>query len=286
MIGCSLYTREKWERFEYLLNVNAMMWRGIMQRCRWAENVFSYFDFFAGPGLYTDADRVDLAGEYGSPIRALRVLEEVFSDPGHRSASGEPLGIRGFFSDSLEWERLRACLVQLGHPGDEVRGLICDRAVDDLLAQWTPAAGQHPRKPVGLAFFDPNGQPPWDAIGRFAGAWIFDRIDLLINVNATVGKRVRLSPLHAESRMPTEYLRSIGKKYIYLWEPSPGDSHQFALAFCTNCTDWRFPEFARKGFHALETEKGQRIARRIDLTDSERRRAGGSVGFLAGMEDC
>jgi hypothetical protein len=282
MTGCSGSTREKWKRFEYLLGVHAEMCRLIMVKHRWADSAYSYFDFFAGPGLYDESDHTGLTGEFGSPVRALRILEPLFNEQVGEAANGEPLGIRTIIHDPLVWDRLYSCLSHLGMLRGIIGDLPCEQAIDDLLENWPSMTGCSPWKPLGLAFFDPNGQPPWASIKAFGSEKTFNRIDLLINVNSTVGKRVRKSPIHAETLTPTQHLVELGKDDVYLWEPTPGDIHQFALAYCTNGP---FPEFRKLGFHFINSDKGRRIADRIDMTAEERKARGGPPGFLRGMED-
>jgi hypothetical protein len=282
MTGCSGTTREKWKRFEYLLRVHAGMCRLIMTKHRWADSAYTYFDFFAGPGLYDESDHPGLAGEYGSPVRACRILGPIFLGQSGEAANGEPLGIRTVFHDPNVGYRLRYCLDQLGLRGDVAGDLTCDMAVADIISRWPGMTGCSPWKALGLAFFDPNGQPPWASIKAFATERSFGCVDLLINVNSTVVKRVLKSPIHAETRTPTQHLVELGKEAVYLWEPTPGDIHQFALAYCTNGP---FPEFRKHGFHSIDSDRGRRIADRIDMTAKERRDQGGPNGFLNGMGD-
>lgn len=260
-VGCSGFTREKWERLEHLLETHLAICREIMPKHGIEE--YAYFDFYAGPGVYAASDSVELAGEVGSPIRAMRIL----------AAFGMPF--RAYLFDPREAGRL---LVNVGLTrtwGDpvEIDGLPCDEAVDRVIA-----SGDRPR--IGLAFFDPNGQADWAAIRRFCEA--FRYIDVLINVASGTIKRLRLSshPYHRAlgTARPTVYLRSLGKKRTYLWDPCPGDRHEFALAFCTNCPD--FPESRELGFHLSTTPKGKCIARRIDHSHRERELMGGLPGFL------
>jgi three-Cys-motif partner protein len=282
MTGCSGSTREKWKRFEYLLRVHAAMCRLIMTKHRWADSAYSYFDFFAGPGLYDETDHAGLAGEFGSPVRALTILKEIFVDPGGEAANGEPLAVRAFFHDPNVWHRLQHCLDRLGMHGGIVDDVPCEQAVDALIEGWPGMTGCSPWKPLGLAFFDPNGQPPWSSIKAFSSEKCFDHIDFLINVNSTVIKRVLKSSIHAETRTPTQHLVELGKDDVYLWEPTPGDIHQFALAYCTNGP---FPEFRKLGFHFINSDKGRQIADRIDMTAKEYKSSGDARGFLRGMED-
>lgn len=254
-VGCSRFTREKWERFEHLLVAHLSICREIMPRFGVEE--YAYLDFYAGPGIYASSDRPDLAGEAGSPIRAMRLMATF------------GMSSRAYLFDPEEAGRLLVNVGLMEPPivPTWIDGLRCREAVDRLIAGGVDLR-------IGLAFFDPNGQADWPAIGRFAAK--FRYIDLLININSAVIKRM-INPIHRADR-PMAYLEALGKKYVYLWDPCPSDPHQFALAFCTNFAD--FPESRALGFHRSTTPQGRCIARRIDHSHRERESLGGVPGFL------
>lgn len=241
------------------------MWKGIIPRESWTSEAYHYFDFYAGPGLYTKEESPELAGEVGSPIRAIETIRAEFPGP-----------CRVFFFDEKPETafRLGANLQARFGAKIDVPALACKEAVESLLL------ADDIRKPCGLAFFDPNGIPDWHSLRWFAQSLKFKRIDILLNINSTAAKRARKSPKHLDADYkipPTQHLRKLGKKRVLLWEPYPGDRHQFALAYCTNGPG---PEWEESQFFSIGTPAGQRIARRIDLSYGERIALGGSTGYL------
>jgi three-Cys-motif partner protein len=266
MVGSSDYTREKFKRLEYILRVEAMAWRGVMERKPWTDNLFTYIDPFAGPGLYDQSDSKELVGQRGSPLLALDLLRPLFT-PDRVACNGQPLGIRYIVSDPRESDRLNQSLEYAGHGGFRARSDSCETLLKICVDDWAMLNGSL-RQPVGMAFFDPNGIPPWDSIARFAGQKRFQRIDLLININSIAIKRARNYAGYSDKRMSSEHLNVIGKRYVYLWQPWWTDAHQFTLAFLTN---WdKFPEFPKLRFHRIDTPEGRSIAQRMDLTQRER----------------
>ncbi len=265
-VGCSpAATREKWSRFQSLLGINCKMWKGIIPREAWTSEAYHYFDFYAGPGLYTKEESLELAGEVGSPIRAIETIRAEFPGP-----------CRVFFFDEHPEtaKRLAENLQRRFGATIEVPCMSCEEATEAMIL------AEDLRKPCGLAFFDPNGIPDWRSVCRFGQATKFKRIDILLNINSTAMKRVYSSPNHLNPDYkirPSEHLHRLGKKRVLLWEPHPGDIHQFALAYCTNGPG---PEWEESRFSSIGTPQGQRIARRIDLSYSERMALGGTTGYL------
>lgn len=272
-VGCSIYTREKWARLEYLLSIHVRICKGIMSRNDWVSGAYHYFDFYAGPGAYNESHSTLLAGEIGSTIRALDIFDR------------EQVEHRSFFTehDTDTYTNLvETIAARQPHPCPWVREMSCEEAIDKLCSDWHLLSNSDHKVPFGLAFFDPNGVPDWPSLKRFARSKRFQRIDHLININSAICKWVFTSRLHKETKRPTEHLRELDKKKIYLWEPTPGDSHQFALAYCTNGP---FPEFRDWGFHLIDSPQGQRIARRIDFSPKERLELSNKTGFLRGFDD-
>lgn len=272
--GCNPeFTPQKWFRHESMVKINLFMWKG----CTWRRGDYHYFDFYAGPGLITEMDSPELAGQKGSPFRAIDMIRAFCPD----------LAARVFLFDEDEEisRRLRANLARDYGDSAEVACLDCADAVHWLITELRLRRPAMPER-HGLAFFDPNGVPDWKAIKDFRGAKPFENIDLFININSTVSKRLRLStsPRHARPEFklkPTEHLACLRKKRISLWEPCPGDNHRFALAYCT---DGPAPTWRESGFYPIESREGQRIARRMDLSQEERIALGGTTGTLFDMK--
>jgi hypothetical protein len=272
VVGCSSLSRLKWERLEYLLEAHATACKSIIGRKPWASKTYHYFDFYSGPGIYAATEDEDLIGEHGSPIRAIRTLERVGID------------YRVLLSDEKEAHRLTRNLGTIGIDGVYASPLTCSEAVDLYTddARWVQAYSDT-GKPFGIAFFDPNGVPDWAAVERFSNCYRFRFVDLLINVNATINKRCRASSRHAETMRPTDHLLNVGKDQVVLWDPCPGDSWQFTLAYCTSRAA---PTFKTRslGFLPIDEPGGQRIARRIDFSEAERKYMPPPTGHLPGID--
>lgn len=264
-LGCSEWTIHKWQRLEYLLRVHARICRGIMGRHHYASKVYNYFDPYAGPGYYETTDHKAIAGLPGSAIRAIRILNR------------ETLGYRAFLSDRdpRTWNRLDWALFNeaeaSGRPSHQ-RWIADNYSCRELImrlagTEWHERTGCDPGTAHGLAFFDPTGLPDWPAIKLFSKKTHFRKIDILINVCSTAGKRVRLSPIHDEDKTISQHLADINKKYRWLYEPTTQDKNQFTLVFCSN---WReFPAFENHGFYSSESAKGKHIERRMNLSRRE-----------------
>lgn len=256
--GSSSWSLVKWERLIFVLGKNLGASSRIMGKpaYSWIRH-WSYVEFYAGPG-YVGSDCRDpkLVGLPGSPVRAL----------GYAAKSGIPFRFYLFDKDPLY-----AQMLALRMGGDErisVNALDCSEAVDYLIKGRISL-------PLGLAFFDPNGQCDWPAAQRFARKYGY--MDLLFNINCATIKRMVKSPVH-EAWRPMEYLESMGKKYKYLFQPI--GHYQFALAFCTN---YQFSEARKRGFFLSDSEEGKAIAKRINYTVDELRNM--DQGFLEFGDD-
>lgn len=271
MIGCSDITKDKWGRLEYLLTMHINACKGIVKRRSYVSRVYEYFDFYAGPGIYTEEDNQGLAGELGSPLRAIRLFQRIL----------DPKRLMLFMrSDIMTWRawlfepnrktygRLRMAINRVSQEPINAKNMTCGAGVKEIIDArlWKTENEWNRGHTYGLAFFDPNGVPDWDAIQLFSRTPHFQRIDLLINVCATGIKRVRRASL--DPTLATDRLLSLDKRKIYLWDPVPGDPFQFALALCTN---WRgFPGFSQSRFYDIESPEGRAIAEKINYTKSER----------------
>jgi hypothetical protein len=253
-VGTSGTTLAKWDAFSYLMAVHINMVKEVFAASpRDVVPAYVYLDLYAGPGLYEVRHDADLAGQLGSPLIAIRRLK----------ASG--IDFAPYFADAdpAVCDLLRSSLVRDGH-GEHVGRVFkacCALSVDRLLAWHTT------RNKFGLAFADPNGQPDWDALHLLSRSDQWYNVDMLINVNATAHKRVKGRFKGHGFRRPTDYLRSLRKRYLWLWTPDESDSWQFTLAYCTNR---KCPEFRRKTFHGIDSPRGREIAHLIDYPIWER----------------
>lgn len=268
-VGCGEFTRLKWERLDYLLSVHVPMVCGIARRNLWVIPFYHYFDMYSGPGIYGEEHDPDLSGTVGSPLRALRALR----------AAGYPYRVRFHDADRRQTAALRASLEAQGFQQEVkyVHDADCAAGVREIMRI---PAGRNARM-FGMVFFDPNGKPDWPAIQALSAHPNSIHLDFFINLNTAYHKFLFYSSIHDDSLRPTEWLRVLGKKSIYLWRPAKSCDQQFALSYCTNGP---FPEFKNHGFHHIDTEEGQEIVRSIDYRPDERRALARSRGFLPGFE--
>lgn len=258
-VGASRYTPVKLERLERFARRHGRVVRDVLAKPKWADadRRYHYFDFYAGPGTYSEADYPDLVGRHGSPILVPKIIEDT------------PLTCLTFLSEPWHADRLARNLREAGIDGVTLMPVTCADAIARLIGNEDPHRYVKHR-PMGLAFIDPNGPvhaEEWEALERFVAHKRFGLIDVLINVNASIAKFCHSSRVHAETLRTTEHLARLGKKSIQLWNPCPGDPHQFTLAYCT---DGPTLEFVEDGFVDITSPCGRDIARRIDYSAKER----------------
>ena len=258
-VGCNQrFTPQKWDRIKYLIRVHSAMVRGITTRESWALSGYNYFDLYAGPGFYKDEICGSLFGSEGSPLIAAAMLRSqrhklFFND-------AEPSCIAQLTTT------LAATSVQAQVSCMDVRdfaGLVCT----DI---WRAAQfGCLDCKAMGLVFADPNGSPDWDALEALTRCRQYDRLDVLVNVNATSIKRCRQSPLHRHKYHPlADDLARLRKRYLYVWTPHKSNAWQFALIFATNWKD--FPQFEHSKFWRVDSPDGHEVFDRLNRTEKER----------------
>ena len=258
-VGCNYrFTPQKWDRFRYLIRTHLPMVRGITSREKWALPEYHYFNLYAGPGMYSDQIGDSLFGSDGSPLIAAGILR--------------PHNHKLFFNDADP-----SCIVSLTTALAEsaIRSQVSCMDVADFAEMvcdkdWRYSQfGSVDRKAMGLLFADPNGSPDWTALEQITVCKQYDRLDVLVNVNATSIKRCRTSPMHRHKyRTLADELARLRKRYLYVWTPHKSNAWQFALIFATN---WdKFPEFRKSAFHRIDTPEGAAVFERLNLTEKER----------------
>ena len=255
-VGCNRFSYAKWEKLGYFMKVHAKAVNSVVHRFDWAFPAYVYIDLFAGPGIYTTSENRLFDGDCeGSPIVAARALKGIE----HRLfLNDHDVDVAARLTNSLNFEGIY-CNLSVMDQADYV----------DLITsiKWRRASFPGGKKVYGLVFVDPNGCPPWDECEKLGACKQYDRLDLLIHVNATAHKRLFHHSWMGENMRLEERLRRIGKKHIFLWVPEGGNQWQFSLAFCTN---WKeFPEFKRKGFYSIDSTEGRELLDRLQYTREE-----------------
>jgi three-Cys-motif partner protein len=232
------------------------MVRGVASREKWALKPYHYFEMYAGPGIYTTQYQ-SLFGDSGSPLIAAGVLRK------HRYRmylNDEDPGVVTALATSLAYESVHAQISNMD--ARAFTDLICDETWRQREYDCTDC------KAMGLLFADPNGVPDWQAIIQVANCPQYDRLDLLVNVNATTIKRCHSVHTSAKGhRRLREHLADLGKKYLYVWAPHKSNFWQFALVFATN---WdKFPEFSKSQFYRSDSPEGRAILDKLHYTREE-----------------
>jgi three-Cys-motif partner protein len=254
--GCSEFSRLKWRCLEALLDLHIQKVKGTIKWDRTCQRAYYYVDLYAGPGYYES--REGAVGQVGSPVIALRRLKAA------------KIPYRLWLADPKEHEALQQSVICEGNPElmRSVLAYCCAQSVDSLLCF------HHNRKMLGLVFIDPNGHPDWEHVGLLARGPQWNCMDFLININANIHKRCSKTDWNVEQLRPTEHLRALKRRNIYLWKPddadpeNPSNPHQFALAFCTN---GRFESQCRElDFYHIDSPEGWELSQRIDYSEKER----------------
>lgn len=258
-VGCNQrFTPQKWDRIKYLLIAHSKMVRSITSREGWALPGYHYFDLYAGPGVYKDQISGSLFSDYGSPLIAAGILRDqqhklYFNDSDPNCITDLTL--------ALATESILALVTCLDV--SEFTKMVCSD-------EWRQRQyGNLDRKTMGIVFADPNGSPDWTSLEAFTKCKQYDRLDLLINVNATSIKRCRTSPMHRHKYVSlAEQLDRLRKRYTYVWTPHHSNAWQFALLFATNWGE--FPQFKTSKFYRVDTPEGQNVFDRLNRTEKER----------------
>ena len=149
------------------------------------------------------------------------------------------------------------------------------------------------KKPVGMAFGDPNGftqakgTTELDLMMRLSHKAELEKVSLLSHFSGTAWKRLVKGTL-GHYKMPWEYVFSgINRKYIYIC--SANSVHQFTFLFATN--DERFNEdenikkrFKKLGMYLIQAPvgvainyKGTKMLQRMSSTREELKEIGGGI---------
>jgi three-Cys-motif partner protein len=262
-------SRKKMKNFRKFINTHAEIAKIIIEKYnrKWASEYYYYIDLYAGEGRLVDKrDRY-----VGSPIIFLKTAKRL------------GLHTRGIFieKNKMNSERLRFNIKKEGFKfnSDASRALRCkDKTKMSIFLETKDNKKVLPkyysntrRKRFGLLYADHNGIPDFDLIADISHIPCYEKLDILINCNCAAIKRRNKrnenswSKNHLDTRALYEYLDIIDKNYIYISKPY--GVWQWTMIYCTN---WKNSEFIEKlGFFDVESEVGNKIMTKIDLTNFE-----------------
>jgi hypothetical protein len=117
---------------------------------------------------------------------------------------------------------------------------------------------------LGLVFADPSGDlPDFETLHYIAE--VRPRMEILIYLASTNVKRTFQ---YTQKRLK-EYIESIGKKYWLIRRPIPWDQFKWTFLLGSNAPRNLFKDYKRIEFYRLDSEHGQKILEKLNLTEKE-----------------
>lgn len=240
-------TEEKERHLRGIVHMHMRMCKGILART--SGPPYLYVDLHAGPGNLEYHGRtfdgsplvfLDLAGQ-----EQLR-YQSLYFDKDETVAArlGRAIAKR------LEWPDGLFDLDGYGYA--TVDPVPCETGMPAWLAANSPHPSRH-----GLVYSDPIGKEiPYALLRQVAGH--LPRVDILSYVSATAYKR------RGGTRL-ADHIAAVGKRHVLIRREATAWQWTFIL-----WTNWdAFPEWERIGFYRLDSERGQRILARLNLTKRE-----------------
>ena len=244
----SAETQAKEADFRGILNMHITICKGILSRS--SSLPYLYVDLFAGPGnLAYRGVQFD-----GSPLIAQQILTKAGIDSLAVHYEQDPV-----VADRLA-EALWVPTSLLDVPNPETAPIHAVACQDGFPA-WLDAQGKQPDR-YGLIYSDPiRDEIPHELLNK--AAWHLPKVDLLSYVAATQYKRRRgVDPCRPYL---LDHVRSIDKRVILIREPLGAWQWTFIM-----WSNWpNLPAWEQRGFYRLDSERGERIMDRLNLSERE-----------------
>lgn len=246
-VGFSDSTEVKQKDFEVIVKTHVKAaCMGIINKNKWSDNPYMYFDMNAGPGFYN--------GISGSPI--------IFLDEAAKY-NNTLFNVFLFESNELNCNELKKNISDRQYPENiNIKILNSDSCLDIL--NHVPSSG-YPK--YGLIYSDPTGQvPPFDTLAQISNIHQCKQIDIVVNFAAATIKRLRGSKLCSESQTLKDHLSAINKQYWMVREPC--SKHQWSFVIGSNWRD--FPAFKKQAFYGIESRRGTSILNYLNYSKKEK----------------
>ena len=243
----SAETEQKERDFRGLLRLHVTVCRAILGRQRHPQP-YLFMDLHGGPG-----DLVYRSHAFpGSPLIALNELNEA-----------------GLLYETWHWERnpttathLRLAVARADH---QRAASVQAMAFEQGLPEWLKGQRRQPWR-LGLVYSDPIKEPiPVEALNTIAQQ--FPKVDLLAYVSATNQyKRANANGV-GHGRRLAEDIQAVNKSTVLIREQRRAEHYTFIL--WSNWVD--LPAWTKRGFHRLDSPRGQEILAVLDNTQKELR---------------
>lgn len=246
----SAETEAKEEDFRGILSMHVTICKGIAGR--WATPPYLYADLYAGPGHLHYLGRDFL----GSPLIAQDIL----------TRSGIPHHAVHFERDPEIASRLAGALwtpSSLLDTPDPDSSPIHVGPCQEGFPAWLRGNGRQPHR-YGLVYSDPiRDEIPHELLNL--AAQHLPKVDLLSYVAATQYKRRR--GVDPDRPHLADHIGAVDKRVALIREPIGAWQWTFVL-----WSNWpKLPAWERRGFYRLDSERGQGILERLNLSERESR---------------
>ncbi len=241
----SAETRLKEEDFRGLLKMHLPVCRGILSRHPdWPS--YLYVDLHGGPGWLSYRGGPEFPG---SPLIAVQEILD----------AGLQADTLHFEDDPAITRRLQSAL----YDSLMASTTVCAERFEEGVMRWLVEHGRQWNR-LGLAYSDPIEDPiPVDTFNLLAQQ--LPRVDLLAYVAANNQYKRANANGHGHGRRLADDIAAVRKHVVLIREPSRAEQYTFIL-----WSNWdRFPEWKRRGFHRLNSPRGQEILAVIDCTKRE-----------------
>ncbi len=241
----SAETEAKEADFRGILNMHVTICKAIM--ARQPAGPYLYADLYAGPG------HLEYRGRRfaGSPLIAQEIL----------TRAGLPSEAIHFEQDPAVAARLADALyvpTSLIDQPDPDTAPIYTEPCQSGFASWLDRAGPQPHR-YGLVYSDPiRDEIPHELLNKTAR--LLPKVDLLSYVAATQYKRRR--GVDSDRPFLADHIGAVGKRVALVREPMGAWQWTFVL-----WSNWvNLPDWQRRGFYRLDSERGAQILDRLNLT--------------------
>lgn len=219
----------------------------------WCDPVFHYIDLNAGPGIYEDFLPHIPDGTWGSPPLFWRIATDYQLD---------------FTMDLIEKNPMTAydLIDNLNKLNISLSNITISRGDHSIFVPQI--IGSFHKWKYGLVFNDPNNSTiAYDALLHCSK--MRPQYDLLINLSASLFKR---KPEFWDFDVKiADYIFGLNKKYWYIKDIAPGDSHQWTFLFGTNYS--KMFEIKEIGFVRIDTPRGQTIFRIVNESTNSKKKS-------------
>lgn len=242
-VGSSdLATPDKQDGLQKMIEVHMRITHAVMTKHDWVDPCYYYIDAYCGDGAKH-------AGVSSSPVVFVKSLKLQLID-----------NAKIWFIDNNQGN-IDALKGRFTKPIPPYVNVVC---ADSTVYVPQIAKQNIKSNSFGLLYIDPNGAPDLEMLQNCSK--IMPRIDFLIRMNSTAGKRCPVK------RRVSDVMKSANKKVWLIRRVLDGDVWQWTFLFGTNYTD--MSSWEKAGFYRVDSQEGQKILEYVEYTAKEKKEMG------------